>query len=163
MKKNGFTTIELLVCFVIISAIAVSMFGLVLNYQENQQIESIKSEVLTYKNTMTKMIQDSIVKTKITSSVKVSGYDFYVYFRGVNNQTKENVNSYIIVEKDKIKYNFVNYPLPKIDNLEIDVNNAKYSVDKVGNTNFVTIDIPFKHPDLMEKDYSIHIVFPYTT
>lgn len=172
INKKGFTTIELLVCFVIVSAISISMFGIVMNYKERQQVESIRNDVLAYKYSMTKMIQDDIIKHKIIRVYKGEDSNsarLYIIFEDENNPGAEGDWSVIEAYKTKplIKYSFkkpgishIGYPLPDIADLKIE-QGTYFTIDTVGDKTFVTIDIPFSHPDLTDKDYGIHIVFPY--
>ena len=50
LNKKGITSVELLVCFIIISTIVVSMYNLILNYRNREQIEEINNEVVSYAN-----------------------------------------------------------------------------------------------------------------
>ncbi len=68
MNKKGITTIELLICFVIVIVITMSMFSVVSSYNERRITESYKAEIITYKNTLTKDIQDDLIKIGITGA-----------------------------------------------------------------------------------------------
>ena len=46
LNNKGMTAVELLVCFIIVSAIVVSMFNLIMNYRNREQIEEINNEVI---------------------------------------------------------------------------------------------------------------------
>ena len=72
LNQKGMTSIELLVCFVIISAIVVSMFDMILNYQNQQQIERIKNEIVSYSNNIQKVIQDDLIKGHLISADNLS-------------------------------------------------------------------------------------------
>lgn len=62
LNNKGMTTVEILLCFVIISVIAVSMFSSITSFNERRIKEEYKRELITYKNLLTKMIQDDLIK-----------------------------------------------------------------------------------------------------
>lgn len=71
MKKlntKGITTIEILVCFVLVVIITVSMYSTVSTYRNKQQIESYKEKIITYKNLLTKEIQDDLIKKGVIAA-----------------------------------------------------------------------------------------------
>ena len=57
LNKKGITSVELLVCFIIISTIVVSMYNLILNYRNREQIEEINNEVISYSNNLQEIIR----------------------------------------------------------------------------------------------------------
>ena len=62
LNNKGMTLIEIIVCFVIVVVIVLSMFKVVNNYKDKQDIESYKNAIITYKNTITKTIWEDIIK-----------------------------------------------------------------------------------------------------
>ncbi len=67
MKKlsdRGITSIEVLLCFVIASGIVISMFKVIDAYKDRTDLESYKSTITTYKNTLTKTIEDAIISNR---------------------------------------------------------------------------------------------------
>lgn len=62
LNNKGMTLIEIIVCFVIVVVIVLSMIKVVNNYKDKQDVESYKNSVITYKNTITKVIWDDIIK-----------------------------------------------------------------------------------------------------
>lgn len=67
LNNKGVTLIELLVSFSVASIIIISMFNVVLSYQREASMETIKSEIVSYKNTITKTIQNDIIKGNLRS------------------------------------------------------------------------------------------------
>lgn len=61
LNNKGMTLIEIIVCFVVVVVIVLAMFKTVNNYKDKQDIESYKSSIMTYKNTITKVIWDDII------------------------------------------------------------------------------------------------------
>lgn len=67
LNNKGITTIEVLISFVLIAIIANSLYSTISAYNDRRIIENYKSEVLTYKNTITKTIQDDFIKIGLSS------------------------------------------------------------------------------------------------
>lgn len=61
------TLIEILVCFTLVGIISTMMLSTVMNYRTRQEMESVSLEVIKYKNTITKMVQDDIAKLHLKS------------------------------------------------------------------------------------------------
>lgn len=61
LNNHGLTAVEVLICFSITAVIVISLFKIINNFNEKQAIESKKNLIQTYKNTVTKTIQDDIL------------------------------------------------------------------------------------------------------
>ncbi len=61
LNNKGITTIEILISFVLLAIIVVSLYGSVESYKNKQNIESEKNQIMTYKNLLTKEIQDDLI------------------------------------------------------------------------------------------------------
>lgn len=77
MKKldnKGMTTVEILITFVIVAGIVVAMYSSIMSLKNKQTIESYKENLTTYKNLLTKDIQDDLIKVGLAGVNKnVSG------------------------------------------------------------------------------------------
>lgn len=62
LNNKGMTAVEILVCFILVIVITVSMYTTVATYKNKQQIESFKEKIYTYKNLLTKEINDDLIK-----------------------------------------------------------------------------------------------------
>ena len=62
LNNKGLTAVELLVCFALVSLIIISMTQAINSYRNKQEIETFKTSITTYKNTLTKAIYDDIMK-----------------------------------------------------------------------------------------------------
>lgn len=65
LNNKGMTSIEILISFIIVTAITISLFDTVTSYKTKQQIESYKNIITEYKNSLTKIINDDIIKYKL--------------------------------------------------------------------------------------------------
>ena len=68
LNNRGMTAVEILVCFVLMSILAVSMYSSIASYKNKQSIESAKEKIFTYKNLLTKEIQDDLIKKGLVSA-----------------------------------------------------------------------------------------------
>lgn len=67
LNNKGMTLIELLVCFIIVSAIVVSMFNVIMNYTTDEQTEVVRNDITNYKNVITRIIQKDIINNGLSS------------------------------------------------------------------------------------------------
>ena len=68
LNNKGITTIELIISFVLIIIVASSLFSTITAYNEKRLVEGYKAEILTYKNSLTKLIQDDFIKIGVTKA-----------------------------------------------------------------------------------------------
>ena len=73
LNNKGMTIIEILVCFVIVSIIATSIYSLVSTFNNRKTEESYKQEIYKYKNLLTKEIYDDIIKKGLISVTNPNG------------------------------------------------------------------------------------------
>ena len=66
LNNKGITTIEVIISFVIVVIITASLYTTVSNYNQKRLLENYKSKIYTYKNTLTKEIQDDFIKIGLT-------------------------------------------------------------------------------------------------
>ena len=96
LNNKGITTIEILISFVLLAIIVVSLYGTVESYKNKQNIESEKNQIMTYKNLLTKEIQDDLImkglidvtithdefkKDASTNTITPETYTVYLSFR----------------------------------------------------------------------------------
>lgn len=62
LNNKGLTAIEILVCFILMVILVTSMYGTVTTYKNKQSLESYKEKIMSYKNLLTKEIQDDLIK-----------------------------------------------------------------------------------------------------
>lgn len=61
LNNRGISIIEVLICFTITAVIVVSLFKVINNYKDRQDLASYKSEITAYKDTVTNTIQEGII------------------------------------------------------------------------------------------------------
>lgn len=189
LNNKGMTSVEILITFVLVVIIIISMYNTVLSYRNRQQLESYKETIYTYKNLLTKEIQDDLIKVGLTSAnIKYDEESFTttidIYLKdGTTRQLKikqalaHDIDDKEFAENNKstdkddsfmISYgktgSLTNYPIPDFG-YATNVNGKKVydfrinNLDINTNNNILTIYIGFYHPDLGKK-YAINIVCP---
>lgn len=61
MNKKGFTVVEVVIAFSILAVILVSLFTYTVIYRDKVSTEEIRTQLIDFKNTITKTIYDDIV------------------------------------------------------------------------------------------------------
>ncbi len=67
LNDKGMTVIEIIISFSLVAIISISLLNVVMSYKDREETESYKKEILTYKNTVTKDIQDDMTKYVLKS------------------------------------------------------------------------------------------------
>lgn len=110
LNRKGITTIEILICFVLLAVISTSLYNTVSIYRNKQILEREKEKIYTYKNLLTKEIQDDIVKKGLKNILKDSSAAATEITLKFNDDTDAILN--VDVDGNKISYDGVDYPLP---------------------------------------------------
>ena len=83
LNEKGMTAVEVLVCFILVVVITVSMYTTVSTYKNKQQIEAYKEQIYTYKNLLSKDINDDIIKGGLVNA-EITEFDTTGGGEGVN-------------------------------------------------------------------------------
>ena len=168
LNNKGFTAVELLVTFVILSFVVTGMFDVALNYKDKEQHESLKSSIMDYESKIQKVIQDDLIIDHLVSVriPKNNTTDKLSASFGINNpetNVKYTTNLVIDLTSNKISYGKsgeeVTYSLPEIDNLTI--NKDKTSIEQLGDEGtFIKINISLSHPDFTDDELNFSITAP---
>ena len=161
LNKKGITSVELLVCFIIVSTIVVSMYNLILNYRNREQIEEINNEVIAFSNNLQEVIQSDFVMGHLVSVSNVSedGYSATFTFDTPNSYTTT-----IKIDPDRgvISYgksgDVIDYEIPGIVDLMLS-SDSKITYIPASN-GYVKIDIILTHPNFSDETYSFMINCP---
>lgn len=68
LNNKGMTAVEILVTFVIVVIIVVSMYDSIMTLKNKETVASYKESLVTYKNLLTKEIQDDLIKVGLTAA-----------------------------------------------------------------------------------------------
>ena len=161
LNKKGITSVELLVCFIIVSTIVVSMYNLILNYRNREQIEEVNNEVVSFSNNLQGVIQSDFVMGHLVSVSNVSedGYSATFTFDTPNSYT---TTITIKPNEGVISYGksgeVIDYEIPGIVDLMLS-SDSKITYIPASN-GYVKIDIILTHPNFSDETYSFMINCP---
>ena len=68
LNNKGMTTIEVILCFVLVVIVTMSMYETISTFNEKRLEEETKSKIYSYKNNITKEIQDDLIKKGVISA-----------------------------------------------------------------------------------------------
>lgn len=68
LNNKGMTAIEILITFVIVVIIVVSMYDSIMTLKNKETVASYKESLVTYKNLLTKDIQDDLIKVGLIAA-----------------------------------------------------------------------------------------------
>lgn len=161
LNNKGITSVELLVCFIIVSTIVVSMYNLILNYRNREQIEEVNNEVVAFSNNLQEVIQSDLVMGHLVSvsNVSVDGYSATLTFDSPNNYT---TTITIKPNEGVISYgksgDVIDYEIPGIADLMLSPDS---SIEYIPATNgYLKITIILTHPNFTDETYSFMINCP---
>lgn len=189
LNNKGITTIEVLVCFIIVVVITVSMHSTISYYSQKRLYESYKQKVINYKNILTQEIQRDVINIGLTTAKVDRKVDLensktsYVVDMDLRDSTKRR----LIVEQTlansvyhpkgststndtfRVEYgppdNMTAYDIPELGSFK---NEYGYTVQdlsinnvliEVVDSRVLSIYIGFYHPELGTR-YAINIVAP---
>lgn len=169
MKKKGFTVVELVICFALISVVVVGMLSIALSYRKNASESKTRLELEEYKVNVTRKIQNDIINlgvdyvkycdTAVTDCVEI------VFTDGTSKKIEvsslEPGNRYIKYggEKFKIEDDLEGIENPTLKDVStlLPLSGINVSVSFQNNSSTYKIDIPITHVAI-EGEYGIHIV-----
>ncbi len=181
MNNKGFTIIELTLSFVFVFTLAFSMFQLLYNYRVKQDSESMKSQMLDYKNQITLAIQNDINNKKLRlidyckSGGVITNRCLVLHFNDGTTKQLSVEDSTTIYDDMEIPIKYINYGgviYESPDAILLDypssymlyttrgqglAGDSYYTVPEDKNVDLYRISIPIYHNDL-EGNYGINIV-----
>ncbi len=80
MNKKGFTTVELIVSFVMVVILLSSLIGFTVTYRDRVKKEELMSQLYDFKNTITKTVYDDIISLNFKSMTYCVGLNNCVNF-----------------------------------------------------------------------------------
>ena len=158
MKKNGFTLVELITTFALISAIVIVLVQLVLNVKNTYEKLGVKTELLQTQGTLL----DKVYTSNITKNVQIISYcgenclEFY-YQNGTSERlTVDRENKIISFGKHTASF----LDLVKISSLETSISYAQKELVNKEDAIF-EIHIPVTVSTIHDQDFGIHVIFQY--
>ena len=89
LNNKGVTIVEILVCFLLVSFITTSLYTTVSSFNNKRGIESVRADLLQYRNDIDKLIEDDLIHkglidakiTTPTNTDAVTKYNIELFFR----------------------------------------------------------------------------------
>lgn len=153
-NKKGFTVIELVTSFALISIIVIGMLTIALNFRNKAVSSKEQLAMFQYKEDVTKAIQDDIFELGVDSITKENDYAIIINFK--NGDIKK---LYIDSFDKTITYDGRKFELDDPDNrATMEASNFFKQTEVFDEDNIVyKIDIPIYHADI-EGEFGIHII-----
>lgn len=99
LNNKGMTTIEILVSFILVAILSATMYTTVSNYNTKRKIESDKLEINTYKNLLTKQIQDDLIKIGLVGANTLEFSDGNVDYFAADLALADNTKRRLIIKR----------------------------------------------------------------
>lgn len=162
MNKNGFTTIEMILTMVLVIIIMANITTVTYAYRDKANYEETITDLINYKNTLTKIIYDDILYSdsdvvSISRGV-VGGALNETDYKNIKLKKLDNseIGLSIINETGRagIKYNNVDYIIPDSDADLIKISDI--NLKKNDTYGIYSVDITFYHENITDYDFRIH-------
>jgi len=170
INNKGFTTVEIVVSFALVVIILASMTAMVVNYRDKVTDEEVKTQLVDFKDTITKVVYDDIVDGMYTKISECSASEctgeckMCIKFSGTENNKLEIIETNgagSIAKGIYFQYKGIKYFLPDSDlnnygvEYMITVNNPVFSSDE--ENKIYGVKIPIFH-DGMDENYVIQLL-----
>ena len=154
INKKGFTIVEVIVSFSLISILLASMISTMMYYRDKVKDEEVKTQLWDFKNTITKTVYDDIINSSIVRVETCIGAQDCVNLIDINEQN--HVLKIVEVDNDDkrrvyLSYDGIKYMLPDSD---LGTGNDRIC-DFVGglelssyNNKLYKIKLAFRHKDM---------------
>lgn len=147
LNKKGFTVLEVVISFTFVVVILASMFAVVINYQNETEIEKIKSSILVFRDSMLEIVYNDIISNNMEKMDScgdkcvqiITSQNTYILQSG----TDSNGNTYL-------EYRGTKYTLPDSQNGLSAISTFQYRKDDINKVYEVTI--PIKHAELSDQE-----------
>ncbi len=152
MNNKGFTTIELILTIVLVVVIMATITNVTYTYRDRSEYEKTLTEVTNYKNNLTKIIYDDILKgpNRVVGISKINNNSYRLY------TTTTTAKSFQIIDETSkvgINYDGVEYLVPGCEDGLVTLETVSfYSAN-----NIYKLDVVFRHRNL-EELIKIHFV-----
>ena len=159
MNKKGFTTIELILSFIMVVVILTSLIGFTTAYRGKVNDEELKSKLFDFKNTVLKVVYDDIIRYSVVRMSNCVGDD-----RCVNLVSEDgSIHTLKVVTETSgvvyIDYDGTRYLLP-----DSNLNKAYEETNDDGESNVTVFDsacniTDFKYTNYKNRIFTVKISF----
>lgn len=158
MKNRGFTTIELVVSFALISVMMLLLFELVMNIKTLYLTSGIKTELLTKQALMTRRLSDDLNNFVVTGVDECGATCYDIYYEGYTVKRLE-----VDIENGVFKYDgyatkLIHDSFFEAPDLSFDV---VYNAPVSQYDSFFTLKLPIRHKLYDGEDFGVSSTYVY--
>ena len=138
MNNKGFTLVELIVSFVLITVISLALFKTTLTLQQQQQINLSKNKYKTFLISLNNTIQMDFMGDKVKSITSCGNNCYDIVYENVGEKR-------LSVADNIITYGSTKEKLPSDYKFIGDIEFTSYTSDRVGYDSFILLTISIKN------------------
>lgn len=155
MNDKGFTTIELIVTIVLVIVIMATITNVTFSYRDRSIYEESVTELVNYKNVLTKIIYDDILIDNVVSIKRSDENNFKEIVLVKSDGSEIKLTVYNGMDEGYIIYNDVKYVVPgAADNL---VNISDINLKRNNDLGIYVVDITLVQR-VIDESFTIHFV-----
>ncbi len=158
LNNKGMTLVELILSFAILALFVVAMLETVLSVRRKAANELFAKDMIVFKNTLLKTIEDDLLKNEVKSDTYCEDFTCYISLSTPDNTSLTkiltlNQNSKIIT------YDDIDYEIPNKNNIIFGgINMSIQPLDD--DYNLLLIDISYYEKNTTNPDYGFRIAHP---
>ncbi len=158
MNSKGFTTTELILTIALVIIIMATIINVTYTYRDKKVYEETLTEVSDYKNNLTKIIYEDILKAT-DKVVKMTKIDELNYSLITSNGNQIPLIVVLDDNKQAIVYDGITYTIPGAKEGLVSIKKEDIVYKEDIDNNIYALDIVFKHNNI---DYTFKIHFAIT-
>ena len=168
MNKKGFTTVELLVSFALISVIVFFLFEIIFVLKDLYVSAGIKTKLLTKQAVISEIINDDFTSLTLLYADKCDSSDVNADKEVCINFAFKDITKQLVVDRENKTITWGNITTELISgsefgNMKITKENLVHTEDTETLNGILTIDIPIYHKLIEGEDFGIDINYQYNS
>lgn len=154
LNNKGLSVVEFIVVFAILMVLVFGMMNSIMGLKDTNNSTNMNKNLLEYKTTLTKIINDDLIKRNFKSLKNCDTTNKKVTCTFVFDDDSESIFS-VDISEYLISYNNKKYQIPNRDFLEFDgIVTVKVE------DNFLLINMPIYEIDKADINYGLNIIHP---
>lgn len=160
MNKKGFTLIELITTFAMMSVIIIFLFNIILTIKNIYSKHNVKTELVLDQSNLSYQINKKFKPGNLTAYSACTDSDFCFSFTFL-----DGTSSKLIVRSNSISFNNYVYKISEGTNIgECDLKKIEANVSSADvNNSFLVIKIPITNKLYPDEDFGISVVYQYNS
>ncbi len=168
MNKKGFTTVELLVSFTLVSIIVFFLFEIIFVLKDLYVSSGIKTKLLTKQAVISEMINDDFTSLTLVYADKCASSDANADKEVCINFAFQDITKQLVVDRENGTITWGNITTALISgsefgNIKINKDTLVHAEDTETLNGILTINIPIYHKIIEGEDFGININYQYNS